>query len=67
MNSTQDTNRLIKDALAGERAAWSTLYHQHYPFVYATALAICGNTSVAREAVQETFITAFLKLYQLKK
>jgi RNA polymerase sigma-70 factor (ECF subfamily) len=58
--------QFIKAAQAGDVAAWNFLYRQHYPWMYATALRICGNSPAARDAVQETFITAYLKLPQLK-
>lgn len=56
----------VKAALAGEDTSWNFLYRQHYPWMYATALHICGNTPAAKDALQETFITAYLKLPQLK-
>ena len=56
----------IKAAQAGDAVAWSFLYRYHYPWMYATALHICGNSSAARDAVQDTFVTAYLKLQQLK-
>lgn len=56
----------IKAAKAGDSSAWSMLYSQHKPWLYATALRICGNDPVAKDAVQDTFIQAFLKLSQLK-
>ena len=34
--------------------------------MYATALRICGNSPAAKDAVQETFVNAYLKLQQLK-
>lgn len=55
----------VKAAKAGEDAAWSRLYRQYYPGAYAIALRICGNTPVAEDAVQDAFMTAYLKLSQL--
>jgi len=57
---------LVKDAKAGQEAAWNALYKQYYPVAYAIALRICGHTPVAKDAVQDAFVTAFLKLTQLK-
>jgi RNA polymerase sigma factor (sigma-70 family) len=59
--------QLIKAAQAGEQAAWNSLYRQYYPVLYAVALRICGNTPVAKDAVQEAFLIAYLKLAQLKE
>ena len=56
----------IKAAQAGDNLAWNKLYKQHYPWVYATALRICGNSPDTKDIVQEAFITAYLKLHQLK-
>jgi len=56
----------VKAAQSGDSVAWNFLYRQHYPWMYATALQICGNSPAAKDAVQESFITAYLKLQQLK-
>lgn len=56
----------IKAAQAGDAVAWGFLYRYHYPWMYATALRICGNSPAARDAVQDTFVTAYLKMQQLK-
>jgi len=56
----------VKAAIAGEEVAWSALYRQYYPIVYSSALKICGSSALAKDAVQETFITAWLKIHQLK-
>src|SRR3954451_13499303 len=56
----------VKAAQAGDTSAWNFLFRQHYPWMYATALHICGNNAAAKDAVQETFVNAYLKLHQLK-
>ena len=56
----------IRLAQAGDRKAWNAIYQAHYPWLFATALRTCGNTPVAREIVQETFIQAYVKIQQLK-
>ena len=56
----------VKAAGAGDTSAWNFLFRQHYPWMYATALHICGNRPAAKDVVQETFVNAFLKLHQLK-
>jgi|SRR5215831_5934791 len=58
---------LIKAAKAGDEAAWNTLYQKFYPGLYAIALQYSKNISQAQDIVQEGFITAFLKLSQLKE
>lgn len=63
---TANIQKLVKDARAGQEAAWNALYKQYYPVAYAIALRICGHTPAAKDAVQDAFVTAFLKLIQLK-
>lgn len=58
--------QFVKAAKAGDNVAWNFLYKQHYPWMYATALHICRNIPDAKDAVQEAFVTAYLKLQQLK-
>ena len=59
-------NHLVHAAQQGEAVAWNALYELHYPWLYATALRICGNTPAAKDAVQDTLLTGYLKLSQLK-
>lgn len=56
----------IRSAVAGEPAAWSMLYNRYYSFLYATAVCLCKDTHKAEDLVQDTFITAYLHLFQLK-
>jgi len=56
----------VRSARAGEEAAWNILYKKHYPGAWAVALSICGNTPFAKDAVQDAFVIAYLKLHQLK-
>jgi RNA polymerase sigma-70 factor (ECF subfamily) len=66
MKSADNIQKAVKAAQNGEAVAWNFLFHQYYPWMYATALNICGNNFAARDAVQETFVNAYLKLHQLK-
>jgi len=59
-------DKLVKAAKAGEEAAWNALYQQYYPGLYAMALHLCADIASARDVVQDSFISAFLKLPQLK-
>jgi len=56
----------VKAAKVGEEPAWNILYQQYYPGLYATALRICDNFPEAKDIVQDSFITAWLRLSQLK-
>ena len=58
--------QFVKAAMAGDASAWNILYRKHEPWLYAAALRICGNSPAAKDAVQETFVQAYLKLHQLK-
>jgi RNA polymerase sigma factor (sigma-70 family) len=42
---------------AGSEEAFSFLFHAHYNDLYRYALKIAGNESVAKDAIQELFIT----------
>jgi len=55
----------IDAAKAGEQPAWENLFKHFYPSIYATALNLCKSIPIAQDMVQETFLTAFLKLSQL--
>lgn len=66
MEFLTDTYKNVIAAQNGEAVAWNFLFRQYYPWMYATALQICGNNAAAKDAVQETFVTAWLKLHQLK-
>jgi RNA polymerase sigma-70 factor (ECF subfamily) len=56
----------IKAARAGDEQAWNVLYQQYYPRLYATAIQLCGNFPEAKDIVQDSFVTAWLKISQLK-
>jgi RNA polymerase sigma-70 factor (ECF subfamily) len=66
MELLADTYKNVIAAQNGNEAAWNFLFQQHYPWMYAAALHICGNSPTAKDAVQETFLGAYLKLHQLK-
>jgi RNA polymerase sigma factor (sigma-70 family) len=52
-------------AAAGENAAWNVLYRKFYPGMFAIALRICKDSESATDAVQDGFVTAYLKLSQV--
>lgn len=53
-------------ALAGDSAALGDLFEWYRPRLLSHAMRICGNTPLARDAVQETFISAFLHYNSLR-
>ena len=50
----------IHAALQGDTNAFGTLFQWYGPRLLAHAVRICGNTPFAKDAVQETFISAFI-------
>jgi RNA polymerase sigma factor (sigma-70 family) len=56
----------VKAAKAGEQPAWNVLHAHYYPVLYAVALRICKDVATAEDLVQDSFISAYLKLHQLK-
>ncbi|HKR06251.1 MAG TPA: RNA polymerase sigma factor [Bacteroidia bacterium] len=53
-------------ALNGDATAMGALFEWYRPRLHAHALRICGNTPLAQDAVQDTFIAAFTHLYSLR-
>lgn len=50
------TAELIHLVAAGDANAWGLLAERHLETVRATATAICGDTDLAEDAIQETFL-----------
>ena len=57
-----DENALIRQALAGDAAAWRGLFDAHHRKVYSTAYRFLGNRSDAEDVLQETFVRAYRRL-----
>ena len=53
-------------ALNGDTSAAGVIFEWYRPRLYAHALRICGNTPLAQDAVQDTFIAAFTHLDKLR-
>jgi RNA polymerase sigma-70 factor (ECF subfamily) len=53
-------------AIKGDTAALGILFEWYRPRLYANALKVCGNTPLAQDAVQETFLSAFTHLSSLR-
>jgi len=56
----------VNEAKEGQQAAWNFLYNYFQPPLYSLALKIHGNTPAAKDAVQDSFMIAFLQLDKLK-
>jgi RNA polymerase sigma-70 factor, ECF subfamily len=57
-----DDAQLIAQALAGQTAAFGQLVQKYQDRLYHTVIHVVGNAEDAKDAVQETFVQAFLKL-----
>lgn len=57
---------LVRAALQGDQEAFAQLVNQHRQCMYATAMAVTRNEPDALDAIQETVLTLWLKLYTLK-
>ena len=61
-----NTSQLIAACKRGERAAQIKVYENYSKAMYNTSLRIVKNTFDAEDIMQESFITAFSKLQDLK-
>lgn len=57
--------QLVKAASA-DGSQWGVLYKMFYPGMFSVALRICGERDTAADAVHDAFVTAYLKIAQLK-
>ncbi len=53
-------------ALHGDSVAMGTVFEWFRPRLYAHAVRICGNTPLAQDVVQDTFISAYTHLNSLR-
>lgn len=67
MRSNQsDIENLLKECRLGNQRAQMTVYQNYYHAMYNTSYRIVKNTSHAEDIMQESFLTAFTKLDDLK-
>jgi RNA polymerase sigma-70 factor (ECF subfamily) len=57
---------LVRLAVEGDRSAYGILIERHETRVYRLCLRIMGNPEDARDAAQDTFLTAMRKLDQFR-
>jgi len=55
--SFQSDDALVDAVLAGDKARFAELVHRYEPVARAAAVAICGDTHLAQDVVQEAFFT----------
>jgi RNA polymerase sigma-70 factor (ECF subfamily) len=56
----------LRQARAGDHAAFAALYLRHSPAVYTLALRLCGQRGEAEDLTQETFLRALQSLSALR-
>lgn len=62
----QEVTQLVRDAQAGDRAAFGQLFERFERHVTSIALRRLGNYAEAEELCQDVFIQAMLKIGQLR-
>lgn len=63
MHSFHRTDQELLDLLkTGDRYAFTIIYDRHCSSLFRTALNILGDTDIAKDVVQETFIMLFEKI-----
>lgn len=62
----QNLTSLVRRAIAGENEAFDQLVKLHYSDVYRLALYLTNNDADAQDVTQQTFLSAFQNLHQLR-
>ncbi len=66
MDDLED-RELVSRVLTGDRTAFAVLYDRHARLVRAVGYGACHDYDVANDLCQETFLTGFQKLDQLRE
>jgi RNA polymerase sigma factor (sigma-70 family) len=59
-------DELIPGAKAGDTNAWKILYDQNRQSIYSLCVRMCGNRHDAEDILQESFVSAYRKIGQLR-
>ena len=59
--------QLVARAIEGDRWGREMLYRRHATYLLAIAARLLGNRNEGEEVVQDTFVTAFEQLHQLRE
>lgn len=65
--TTPSDKTLIEAVLAGDKAAYETLYDRYAPLVRAVCYDYTGNLADAQDLAQDVFMRAYEKLDRLRK
>ncbi len=56
LSSREDEYALVRKARRGDQSAFSILYRQHASSIYTLAYRMTGNTAMAEDITQDTFL-----------
>lgn len=62
----QDTTVIVRKAMEGDESSYKALYSKYAKAMYNICLRLLNNKEDAEDVLQESFITAFKKLKELK-
>ena len=62
-----DERELIRQMKSGDRASFDQIYEKYYVPLFRSAYLICGNREDAEDVLQDTFVTCWLCIGQLRK
>lgn len=66
VDAKDDTSTLVKKSQEGDRNAFNLLVKRYQACAMKTALRILANADESAEAVQDAFVTAYLKIKKLR-
>lgn len=66
MNDNEEILQRVHDAANGNSQSLAMLFQLYRPYLYVQALRIVGNTPLAQDALQDTFISAYTHISQLR-
>ena len=66
-NKSSETSALVKRFRAGDEKAFELLYTKYCKAMNNTSLRICGCAADAEDVMQESFVSAFKAMHDLKK
>lgn len=62
----RDTTAIVRKAIDGDESSYKALYSNYAKAMYNICLRLLNNKADAEDVLQESFITAFKKLKELK-
>ena len=62
-----DERELIRQMKSSDRTSFDQIYEKYYVPLFRSAYLICGNREDAEDVLQDTFVTCWLCIGQLRK